>query len=46
MKRKLSLACKKAKENVNMDCLSVIEGEGKVREFFNFLMSGNPEKVK
>ena len=28
-----------------MDCLSLIEGQRKVREFFNFLMSGNPEKV-
>ena len=33
----------KAKVNVNIDCYSLIKGQGKVREFLTFwFMSGNP----
>ena len=30
---------KKAKANVNIDCFSLIEGQGKVREFYFELLS-------
>ena len=33
MKRKLSMACKKSKETVNMDCFSLIEGQEKSGNF-------------
>ena len=47
MKRKILMACKKAKVNVNIDCYSLIKrsvkSQGKVREFLTFwCMSGNP----
>ena len=46
MKRKILMARKKAKVNVNIDCYSLIKGQrkvGKVREFLTFwFMSGNP----
>ena len=47
MKRKILMARKKAKVNVNIDCYSLIKrsvkSQGKVREFLTFwCMSGDP----